>query len=102
MGNVKDFNQMFKHNQALKNLNAFKEWDFSSATDLSNMFTGTTGLQDASAIKDWNVVNVTNFTGVFSSGSGVLPYINTEKLPKFSVKPSTWGWTSKGSFESNP
>ncbi|MBR2998692.1 InlB B-repeat-containing protein [Candidatus Saccharibacteria bacterium] len=102
VGNVKDFNQMFKHNQALKNLNAFKEWDFSSATDLSNMFTGTTGLQDASAIKDWNVVNVTNFTGVFSSGSGVLPYINTEKLPKFSVKPSTWGWTSKGSFESNP
>jgi len=102
VGNVKDFNQMFKHNQALKNLDAFKTWDFSSATDIGNMFTGTTGLQDASAIKDWNVVNVTNFTGVFSTGSGVLPYINTEKLPKFSVKPATWGWKSNGSFVSNP
>lgn len=107
VGNCEDFNQMFKYNRYMKNLNAFENWDMTSATNIKNMFTGTTALEDASAIKGWNVVNVitassvNGFNNVFS-GSKILelfadttlvqPY---EKLPPFEKRPGAWNSSGK-------
>ena len=52
VGACEDFNQMFKYNRYMKNLNAFENWNMTSATSIKNMFTGTVALENAAAIKN--------------------------------------------------
>ena len=107
VGKVEDFNQAFKWNIALTNLDAFKDWDMTSAKDISQMFNGSSALSDATGLKKWNVVNV-SLEALNGTNNGfyrvvgntpLLDKSDTSKVPPFEKRPGTWD--TNGSYTPN-
>lgn len=90
VSNVLDFNQAFKWNKVLTDLDDFKDWNMSGAEDISQMFNNCKGLTDMTGIKDWEVYNVTTFNKMFSN----VPGISSTNLPNFTKRAGSWNYST--------